>query len=513
MNHNRRGNSLGPDALIAFGIFALTLSIYLMTLAPGVYGFDSAELATGVYVQGIVHPPGYPLYMMLGKPFIALPFGDVAYRLNVMSAFFGSCTGSLFYLVARCLVRKRLLALAASAFLAFSIYFWQMALIAEVYTLNLALLALCLLMALLWRAKGRTFYLYMFALGCGLSLTNHTSAVLLMPGFLLIIISSKNWNWKEWRVIGGMLGIFLIGLLPYAYFPLRAQANPALNYTDYYHIDLTKPFGIWWMASSQTYRFFAFGYSPRELPAEFLRFGSYLWRNYLGVGVLIGFAGIYWLFRKRKMLGLGLMVSFVAIVTFYINYRVIDKDTMFLPTYLIWALFIAAGFIQVQDWLKKYAVKVISATSITIASGTLLGVMLVGGIFFNWRWVDMRGETEYQRFAEVILGRAEADSIVIAPWSPATVLEYFQIVEGRRPDLLIINRSRRGVACFYELWKAGMSSEEILHQIEENDLQYLAQEIVQHTIYTIEYDPIWAGQYEYLPEGNYFRLAIPVGDS
>jgi 4-amino-4-deoxy-L-arabinose transferase-like glycosyltransferase len=513
MSHRRNGISPSIDALAALGLFALTLSIYLVTLAPGVYGFDSAELATGVYVQGIVHPPGYPLYMMLGKVFVSLPFGDVAYRLNLMSAFFASCTVALLYLVARQLVLSRLLALAASAFLAFSIYFWQMALIAEVYTLHTALLTLCLLMALLWCRKRKAIYLYMFALGCGLSLTNHTSAVLLLPGFVLIIIGSRSWNWKRWWVIAAMLGLFIIGLLPYAYFPIRVQANPALNYTNYYDIDLTKPSGIWWMASSQTYRVFAFGYGLTELPGELLRFGSYLWRNYLGVGVLIGLAGIYWLWRKRKMLALGLLVCFAAYVIFYINYRVIDKDTMFLPAYLIWALFIAGGLFQVHDWLKRYAAKRISASNIAIAGGTLLGVMLIGGILFNWRWVDMRGETQYQRFAEVILGRAEPDSIVIAPWSPATVLEYFQTVQGRRPDLLIINRSRRGIACFYELWKAGMSSEEILHQIEENDLQYLAQEIVQHTIYTIEYDPIWAGQYEYLPEGNYFRLAIPVGDS
>jgi len=45
----------------------VTFIVYLLTLCPGIYGFDSAELATGVYTQGIVHPPGFPLYMLIGK--------------------------------------------------------------------------------------------------------------------------------------------------------------------------------------------------------------------------------------------------------------------------------------------------------------------------------------------------------------------------------------------------------------------------------------------------------------
>ena len=80
-------------------LFLLTFLVYLRTLAPGVYGFDSAELATGVFTQGIVHPPGYPLYLLIGKLFTFLPVRDVAYRLNLMSAFFAALTVLLLYLV------------------------------------------------------------------------------------------------------------------------------------------------------------------------------------------------------------------------------------------------------------------------------------------------------------------------------------------------------------------------------------------------------------------------------
>ena len=48
------------------------LVVYILTLAPGVVGLDSAELITGAHTLGVVHPTGYPLYLLIGKLFNAL---------------------------------------------------------------------------------------------------------------------------------------------------------------------------------------------------------------------------------------------------------------------------------------------------------------------------------------------------------------------------------------------------------------------------------------------------------
>src|SRR4029453_14995991 len=56
------------------------------------YVGDSGELAAAVHVVGIPHPPGYPLYVLLGKLFSVLaPVGKPAVRLNVFSAV---CSGA-----------------------------------------------------------------------------------------------------------------------------------------------------------------------------------------------------------------------------------------------------------------------------------------------------------------------------------------------------------------------------------------------------------------------------------
>ncbi len=137
--------------------------IYVRTLAPGVFAFDSAELATGAFTLGIVHPPGYPLYLLIAKVFTYLPLQSVAYQLNLMSAFFGALTVLLVFKLAQHLTGSIVPAWSAAALFAFSNYFWQLALVAEVYTLETFFLALDLLLLLKWRSSGKYRFLALFS--------------------------------------------------------------------------------------------------------------------------------------------------------------------------------------------------------------------------------------------------------------------------------------------------------------------------------------------------------------
>ena len=79
----------------------LAFLVYLRTLAPSIPSEDGAELIAAAYSLGIAHPPGYPLWCLLGRAFVALvPFGEVAWRLNLMSAVFAGLTVSSVYAIA-----------------------------------------------------------------------------------------------------------------------------------------------------------------------------------------------------------------------------------------------------------------------------------------------------------------------------------------------------------------------------------------------------------------------------
>src|SRR5271157_109392 len=87
------------DLAFASVITLIVLILYILTLAPSVIAGDSGELTTEIYQMGACHPPGYPLYGILGKLFTFLPVGDIAYRVNLYVAFSGAFAIFMFYLV------------------------------------------------------------------------------------------------------------------------------------------------------------------------------------------------------------------------------------------------------------------------------------------------------------------------------------------------------------------------------------------------------------------------------
>src|SRR5882762_9922663 len=119
----------GAVALALFALYAATAPHTVALEDDGLFILSS-------YFLGIEHPPGYPLFTLIGHLFTYLPFGAVAYRVHLASALFGALTGGAAWLCARALIGGRLPAYLAAFALGVSPVFWSQAIIAEVYTLN-----------------------------------------------------------------------------------------------------------------------------------------------------------------------------------------------------------------------------------------------------------------------------------------------------------------------------------------------------------------------------------------
>jgi hypothetical protein len=97
--------------------------VYVLTLAPTVTAEDSGELITAACTLGVAHPPGYPLWCLLGKAFTFCRIAGPAWRLNLMSAVFAALTVSLAYAVGRLLSLGRGASFGGALCLAFSRHF------------------------------------------------------------------------------------------------------------------------------------------------------------------------------------------------------------------------------------------------------------------------------------------------------------------------------------------------------------------------------------------------------
>src|SRR5215213_3239514 len=89
------------DLIFGFSLFVMSLTLYMRTLAPSLLYGDSAEFQTIAYTLGIGHPTGYPVYVLLAKLFTLLPRGEIAFRVNLFSAFSAALTIGLIYLILR----------------------------------------------------------------------------------------------------------------------------------------------------------------------------------------------------------------------------------------------------------------------------------------------------------------------------------------------------------------------------------------------------------------------------
>ena len=94
--------------VVAVVPFVFCFLLYLATLAPTVTFEDSGELITAAYGLGVAHPPGYPIFCIVGKAFSMLPVGSVAWRLNLMSAFFTAASAGVLAMAAFLMLQQHL---------------------------------------------------------------------------------------------------------------------------------------------------------------------------------------------------------------------------------------------------------------------------------------------------------------------------------------------------------------------------------------------------------------------
>src|SRR5215210_6603548 len=86
-------------------LFLLFLALYVRTAAPSVLSGDSAEFQMAAPLLGVPHPTTYPLYVLLGKlATLVIPFGDLAWRVTIVSSICAALAVALFYAMIRRLI-------------------------------------------------------------------------------------------------------------------------------------------------------------------------------------------------------------------------------------------------------------------------------------------------------------------------------------------------------------------------------------------------------------------------
>jgi len=224
------------NAILAALVFLGSFIVYALTVQPTFSFWDCGEFIACAYIQGIPHPPGSPLYVLLGRIIALIPFvEDISHRINYLSVISSALTAMFSYLLAVKIIRyffpgeeenpvNRLIAyiggLSGGFFVAFSATNWGNSVEAEVYGLALALsVAIVWLTLKYFESRGTArasaymvLAMYLAVLGIGI----HMTVYLVVPACAIFFILKKEAGWKDYLIICAFAAIELLMVIIFA---------------------------------------------------------------------------------------------------------------------------------------------------------------------------------------------------------------------------------------------------------------------------------------------------------
>jgi hypothetical protein len=408
-------------------VFIASFSVYFNLLMPGIYAGDSGDVVTASYVLGVAHPPGYPLYCLLGNFFSRLPFGPtVAWRYSLFSAFFSSLTVALFFLGIKFLTKRIIPSLVGTFVLAFSYPFWLYSEVQEVFSLLAFFVVVLTFLGLkIWEeSKAKKFnhkFFYLFVFLGGLSLTHHHTVLFLTPAIFYAFWKIKKNIFKKISFLIKSIIFFLLGFSVYFYVPFAASRNPPINWDEannlrnFIRLVIREDYGLFKSMVSFNEQFwqrlFQFKLYSRLILADFTIFG-----------VILIFLGIFFLFLKRRQLFLFLMLGFLflgPVFLFYANFPLVNYfhigiyERFLIAPNIFLAIFTSVGVYAFGEMFKKTYEKFLKRKFNLVVLVEGFCFLLCGLLFWqNSEKVDFRANMFGSFLAEDILKTPEKNSII-----------------------------------------------------------------------------------------------------
>lgn len=487
-----------------FGVpFGVALCVYLVTVCPTVYWGDSAEFAVIGPELGVAHATGYPLFTLLGWLASWVPFGEIAWRVNLVSVVAGACAASAVSWVAWEARSGALAAVLVGLTFGVSQELWVQSTAAEVYGLHAALTACVLAMSFRFMRTRDARHLRWAALLLGLSFTNHLTSILTVPAVVLAAVLGLSSSAPvrpslDAAPAGGdfvpvrgpaaqrwWLGTFALFCAPgllYLYLPLRAWTGTLFDHG----LVGTVP-NLLAHVTGQQFRYRMFQGEAAGLAGETGKFLTLLGDQFTPWAVWLGLVGLVFLvIRDRKVAAVTGLLA-LADLAFTFQYNIPDKEGYYLPAYLVWSFWMAEAVAGVARWSSsgKWGLSpisppgrgvwglspvslpdVVDRDGLTVEkAGTVpsaplhvsrpsrsqarrgwlvfaLGAAVCVGppLAANWSHADRSDNRSLPDFTRALLSSVEEGGLLVADDQFLLWAAYYlQRVEGVRPDVAVVN--------------------------------------------------------------------------
>lgn len=404
-------------------LLALVLGgCYALTIAPDLtwqhFSADSGDLITAAAVWGVPHPTGYPLYLILAKAFQFIPVGSPAFRVNLLSAVCSILAALVVYEFVNEQLRtnpfRHQLALLGALAYGLAPAVWAQALVTEVYATHGLLVAASLYVFVKpgcpeW-TRGLVF---------GLAASHHVTSILLFP--LLLLYTDKK------GIALRFAGVFS-GLLFYLTLPLRALANPPVNWGDASTLQ-----GFLWLVRGAMYSKYALVFSFPDLINRLRAAAGLALEQFTAPGLILAFYGLF-LLRPSAFL-FSTLWAVLATSFFTLTYATGDSLVYLIVLWLCFAIWLAVGAGNLLGELEKRAPRAARFSAFALIALLLLRLPSLLPL------VDVSDDRQAIEFLERALDELPANAMAFVSGGDGEFfsLWYGQFVLEERKDIVIIS--------------------------------------------------------------------------
>jgi len=434
-------------------LFLFVFAVLLTTVCPSVYWLDTGEFLAALSSLGLAHSPSFPSYILLTHPFLWLPFGDIAFRGNLTSVFFGALVALAVLHLFRALSGRYDRKENQNTVLGVGMLFagisvlnpliWFQCLKSEVYTLNIFLVLMSLKLAINSLSDPETNHFKdwsLIVLLTSLGLCNHLllTAHAVPALFLCVLLIIRKLKWFQISMF------FLLSLFTgsiYLYLPVRSAQNPGLDLGNPEHY-LTFINGITRRGSYSRF----FGNRSSDILSNIPQYFEVL-HQHLPYAIWIPFLiGAFLLFRSRliilAVLGTAFGVNiFITLVNKNFN---VNPDTG--PAYLMLStiiLILIAGFgvLKFLQWSPSNTSRMILISSKSIVILVSLLAFAISAVQFPAK-SGLNEDFSAWKIGHAALDSMKPDAIFFTGFysNLRYVVSYLQIAEKYRDDIAIVDR-------------------------------------------------------------------------
>jgi hypothetical protein len=454
--------------------------VYLLTIAPSVIQIDSGELAAVQILAGIAHPTGYPLFTIAGYlwALVPMPLSPI-FQMNLLAAILCSLGIVLFTKISILIfdntdkfstIRKAKTktrgkkkqdkaadnkpsvysgiyitasVISAALILSFSRTFWFQSTSVEVYSLHITLLLLIIYSLLAAYIKGGESITdskwLIFSAALALGFTNHMTTLLILPGTAYLYFNKYRFTKSSLKRLTLMILFFLIILVAvYSYLPLRASADPVLNWGNPINMERIlrhisgQQYQVWLFSSTESAKK-QLEYFITNLPSEF------------GFSLLLCTAGIFFSAVYLKKIFVFFLICFVATVLYSINYDIADIDSYFLLAYISLSFFSMFAVLKAFNYFYRNGK---GYKTIIFAAGIFAALQ----IYVNYRVVNQSGNYVFEDYTKSIMESVSEDAIIFSyQWDYfISASYYYQFVENLRRDAVVIDKELLRRSWYYK---------------------------------------------------------------